>query len=330
MARYASIDIGTNTVRLLIADVENDGTLTPVAVERAITRLGGGYREERGIAPDAIERTVNALNGFAGSIERYCIDGVHAVATSVVRRAKNRDDFTRRVRESAGIDIAVIGGDEEARLSTLGVLSILDDRRGRSFIVDIGGGSTEYIAVVGGEVAGTWSLEMGVVHLTERYLKGDPPEEGELREMEGEIDGNLEGLKGEIEAEGIDFSLYCGSAGARFIGTAGTVTTIAAIDQNLSRYTPERVNNYRIDRSRIEAHYHRLASQTLEERRAIPSLERGREDLIIAGASIVLETMKMFGFDEMTVSDSGLLEGILIDRVRGPVEGCQTKMSQEV
>ncbi|MCK5307619.1 MAG: Ppx/GppA family phosphatase [Zetaproteobacteria bacterium] len=315
--RYASIDIGTNTVRLLIADLENNGTLTPVTVERVVTRLGGGYTEESGIASDAIERTVNALKGFADSIKRHGVDDIDAVATSVVRRARNGVDFTGRVRERTGIDVAVIDGGEEARLSTLGVLSILDDRKGRSFIIDIGGGSTEFIAVDGGDVAGTWSMEMGVVHLTERFLRHDPPEEGELMEMEGAITGTLKTLKGAIKEDGIDSHLYSGYSGigkSRFIGTAGTVTTIAAIDQDLTSYTPESVNNYRIDRGKIEWHYHHLASMTLEERRAIPALEEGREDLIIAGTAILIETMKAFKFDETIVSDSGLLEGILLDR----------------
>jgi len=315
--RCASIDIGTNTVRLLIADVGSNGTLTPLTVERVVTRLGGGYSEEGGITATAMDRTVKALHGFAETIKRYGVEDIYAVATSVVRRAGNGIDFTGRVREGTGIEIAVIDGDEEARLSTLGVLSILNDRSGRSFIVDIGGGSTEFICVDGGDVGGTWSMEMGVVHLTEQLLLHDPPEEGELRALEGLVVATLKALRESMEEDGIDPSLYSGSSatgGSRFIGTAGTVTTIAAIDQNLTVYRPESVNNYRIDMERMEAHYRRLASQTLEERRAIPALEEGREDLIIAGTVIVVETMKAFQFNEIIVSDSGLLEGILLDR----------------
>ncbi|MCP3676879.1 MAG: exopolyphosphatase, partial [Deltaproteobacteria bacterium] len=251
------------------------------------------------------------------SIKRYGVDDIEAVATSVVRRARNGADFTGRVRERTGIDVAVIGGDEEARLSTLGVLSILDDGGERSFIIDIGGGSTEYICVDGGDVAGTWSMEMGVVHLTEQFLRHDPPEEGELMAMEGAITGTLKILKGGMEKDGINPSLYSGSSETGktcFVGTAGTVTTIAAIDQELTLYTPESVNNYRVGMGAIEGHYRHLASMTLKERRAIPALEEGREDLIIAGAAILIETMKAFKFEEIIVSDSGLLEGILLDR----------------
>ncbi|MFQ5329376.1 MAG: exopolyphosphatase [Thermodesulfobacteriota bacterium] len=317
--RHASIDIGTNTVRLLIADLESSGTLMPVTVERVVTRLGGGYSEEEGIAPGAVERTVKALQGFSDSIRRYEVDGTCAVATSVVRRAVNGKSFTESVRKQAGIDVAVIGGDEEARLSTLGVLSILDDRKGRSFIIDIGGGSTEFIAVDGEAVAGTWSMEMGVVHLTERFLLHDPPDEGELRALEDSVAHTVNALREAMEEGGIDTFLYSDApkgGGTRFVGTAGTVTTIAAIDQALTVYTPESVNNYRIERGKVEGHYRRLSSMTLDERRAIPALEDGREDLIIAGLAILLETMKTFEFDEIIVSDSGLLEGILLDQSR--------------
>ena len=317
--RIASIDIGTNTVRLLVADAAEREALDAVAVERAITRLGGGYSDEAGIASDAMERTVEALRGFAQSAERYGVEEIRAVATSVVRCAINGGDFVRRVRDETGIDVSVIDGKEEARLSTLGVLSILDGEGERFIIIDIGGGSSEYIAVERGRVVGSWSLEMGVVHLTERHLRHDPPGEGELRSLADDIKRSLKVLLKEMEADGFDITLYTGPSGARFVGTAGTVTTIAAIDGGLSRYSPEKVNNYRMGRERVEEQYHALAARTLAERRAIPALEKGREDLIIAGIAITVETMKLFAYQEMTVSDSGLLEGVLIDTITGPI-----------
>ena len=316
--RRASIDIGTNTIRLLVADVAESGALKTVTVERAITRLGGGFSDEAGITPDAMERAIEALKGFAQSADRYGVEDIRAVATSVVRRAGNGGDFVRRVREEAGFDVTVIDGKEEARLSTLGVLSILDGEGERFIIIDIGGGSCEYIAVEKGRVVGSWSLEMGVVHLTERHLRHDPPEERELRSLADDIKKSLKILLKEMEADGFELTLYTGSAGARFIGTAGTVTTIAAIDRGLSIYSPDKVNNYRIGRERIEEQYCSLAALTLAERRAIPALEKGREDLILAGIAITVESMKLFAYPEMTVSDSGLLEGVLLDRIAGP------------
>lgn len=316
MSRYASIDIGTNTLRLLVAEVDNN-KLKPLVVKRIITRLGGDFKEDVGIAESSMQRAVDALKIFANIIKEYNVKEVFATATSVVRRAKNRDRFIQRVFDETDIKINVISGDEEAGLSLLGVLSVVDSKDKKCLVIDIGGGSTEFIAVENNKMLSSWSMEMGVVHLTEEHLKSDPPARHELDVVEYEINGVIEELKLKIYDLGFlnpHFELRTPNS-ALFIGTAGTITTLAAIDQNLETYAPEKINNYVLEYDAVKRIYNHLSSIPLKERQKILSLEKGREDLIIPGAAIVLKTMDAFGFDSITVSDAGLLEGILLKQV---------------
>ncbi|MBI5893701.1 MAG: Ppx/GppA family phosphatase [Deltaproteobacteria bacterium] len=316
-----SASIGTNTLRLLVAEMGDIDSghkcplLQPLVVKRIITRLGGDFKEDVGIAETSIERAVDALKVFANIIKEQDVKDVFAFATSVVRRAKNKDKFIKRVFDETGIKINIISGDEEAGLSLLGVLSVIKNKNEKCLVIDIGGGSTEFIAVENDKMFGAWSMEMGVVHLTEEYLKSDPPAKNELNAMEREINGVIKKLKDLMNRDlPSAFSLLpCAS----FVGTAGTITTLAAIDQNLETYAPEKVNNYVLDYDSVKRIYNHLSSLPLKERQKILSLEKGREDLIIPGAAIVLKTMDVFGFDSITVSDAGLLEGILLKKVIG-------------
>src|SRR3989304_8130126 len=314
--RWASIDMGTNTLRLLIADIDNK-RLKSVFLKRIITRLGGGYTKTAGITDEAQERTIKALKLFSEKLKEYRVEEVRAVATSVVRRAKNREEFLGGVREQTGLEVSTISGDEEARLSLRGVLSVIGHHNKRCLVVDIGGGSTEFIAVADGKMAGAWSLEMGVVHLTEKYLKTDPPTKEELGNMEREIEGIISDLRCKILDSGIfSFNSRLSTLNSQlFVGTAGTITTLAAIDQCLEKYEPDKINNYILKYAAIKKIYKHLASLHLRQREEILSLEKGREDIIIPGAAIVLKAMEGFGFTSITVSDAGLLEGILIDRM---------------
>lgn len=310
--RYASIDIGTNTLRLLIAEIDNK-KFKAVFLKRIITRLGGDFKEDIGIAASAQEKTIKALELFSEKIREYGVKEVKAVATSVVRRAKNREAFLKNVLERTGIDVKVISGDEEARLSLLGVLSVIKDARKKCLVVDIGGGSSEFIATDNGKMLGAWSMEMGVVHLTENYLKTDPPTGHELNAMENEIKEVIANLK-DLMSQSLP-SAFSLEPSALFVGTAGTITTLAAIDQGLEKYAPEKINNYILSCGAIKKIYRHLASLPLKQREEILSLEKGREDIIIPGAAIVLKAMEGFGFDKITVSDAGLLEGILLDGI---------------
>lgn len=313
--RYASIDVGTNTLRLLIAELDGD-SLRPFFYKRKITRLGGGYDEAIGISNEAAERTFAALGEFRKHIDEAGVTTVLAFATSVVRRAKNREWFREEVKKKTGIDITIIQGGEEARLSLQGVLSVIDDRDGKKLVIDVGGGSTEFIATIGAEMAGGWSMELGVVHLTEKYLNGDPPSRTELNAMEDEIQGVIADLKGRMLGDGIDPLDFSGKRGSVFVGTAGTITTLAAIDQDLEVYDRAKINNCTLSKERIAEMYNRLCSMTLKERQTVLSLEKGREDLIVPGSAITLLTMEAFGFSSAKVSDAGLLEGIILDKVK--------------
>lgn len=316
--RYASIDIGTNTLRLLVAELDGN-RLRPLAAKRIITRLGGDFKEDVGIAEFSMQGAADALRIFAGIIRDYDVQEIFAAATSVVRRAKNKEAFIKRVFDETGIKIRVISGDEEAELALLGVLSVI--KKGTDFksvpmclVIDIGGGSTEFIAAEGGKMLGSWSMEMGVVHLTENYLKSDPPSHAELNAMEHEINGVISDLKGFMKR---DLPLATSLQPSAFlIGTAGTITTLASIAQKLEIYTPERINNYILKYDAVKDIYKNLVSLTLTERQKVLSLEKGREDLIIPGTAIVLKAMESFGFNDMLVSDAGLLEGILIKQLQ--------------
>lgn len=315
--KYASIDIGTNTLRLLIAETGSSGRLAPLVYRRAITRLGGSYTESAGIDPMSAQRTFAALEEFKRVIDEVGVESVEAAATSVVRRARNKKWFLSEIEKKTGIRVSVISGDEEARLSLLGVLSVLNDKRGRRLVMDIGGGSTEFIATDDSGIRGVWSMEMGVVHLTETHLKSDPPSDAEIKALRGEIGAVMGELKAGMANAGVNPADYSMASGAVFVGTAGTVTTLAALDQGLEVYDRTRINNATLSRPRVERLYRYLVGLTLRERQTAANLEKGREDLIISGALIAVAAMDEFGFEEIKVSDAGLLEGIII-------AGCHT------
>lgn len=321
---YASIDIGTNTLRLLIAELPEPttgkGELKPLEYTRRITRLGGGYTKEGGIARDAADRTLEGLSEFAREIKGRKVKRVRAVATSVVRRAVNGPELIRDILEKTGLEVSVITGEEEARLSLLGALCVVQQRDGQKsgqkkrILIDIGGGSTEFVLATGAELTRSWSIPMGVVHLSEAHLNSDPPLGSELSAMEGEICGTVNDLTTSIKDAGINLENYSQKSSAELVGTAGTVTSLAALELGLKDYDRDQVNNYILSRENTQAAYARLSGFTLAERGRLAPLEKGREDLIIPGAAIVLQVMVSFGFNNLTVSDAGLLEGIIIDR----------------
>lgn len=315
--RLASIDIGTNTVRLLIADIPHDKKIIPVAYERVITRLGGNFKPETGIDKASAERTIKAIEGFGRVIrDTGGVVAVFAVATSVVRRAVNRDLFIAEVLKRTGIRIRVISGVEEAAYSLAGVQSVVG-ASGRSLVFDIGGGSTEFIATEGAATKGAWSMDMGVVHLTEEFLKKDPPGRDDLAGLNKEIDRILTALLHNMKNDGIDPAQYSTAKGASLVGTAGTITTLAAMAQGLEIYEQSKINNFILKKDDVAGALNRLSGLTLEQRKKVLTLEKGREDLIVAGAEIALSAMERFSFDGLVVSDAGLLEGVLIEKAHG-------------
>lgn len=311
--KCASVDIGTNTLRLLIAELTEAGTLKPKLHRRFITRLGGCFTEDSGIDEQSAKRAFTALAEIKSILDIETPDVVDAVATSVVRRAKNSEWFVETGSSKLGTKIKVIDGEEEASLSLLGVASVLSETgAGKNrLVMDIGGGSTEFIFADKEKIKAPVSLELGVVYLTEKFLKSDPPKEAELNALSDEITASINELKDLANARSIDTQEFLSNA--VFIGTAGTVTTLSAMHMELYDYDPDLINGTKLTIEEVEGLFDRLKKQTMRERLQEAALEKGREDLIIAGALIVLLVMKEFGFKEMTVSDAGLLEGIMLD-----------------
>lgn len=303
MSILAGIDIGTNTVRLLIADVKDKYNFKEIRSERRITRLGEGLIENRRLISDAEERTIFVLKEFREILKAYPVEALTAVATSAVREAENGREFVERIKAETDFDVEVISGEEEAKRTFLGVLAGLNNKNGSLLIMDIGGGSTEFIVSRNAEILNTISTGMGVVKLTEKFVKSDPVSDRELEGLRNAIEKEIKGLKDSINS----------ASKATFVGTAGTITTLAAIDQNLTLYKPLCINNYILKKKSVDRIFDNLKSKTIEERLNIPALEKGREDLIIAGTAIVQSVMEDFGFNEMVVCDYGLREGIVID-----------------
>lgn len=306
--KLASIDIGTNTVRLLIADVDGSGNMSDTLIKRVITRLGGGF-DGRRLHPESRKRTMKALIDFAGIITEHSVCTIRCAATSVIREAEDGKDFIDEIRNKTGLSVDVISGELEASLTLKGVISQLDNAENPALVFDIGGGSTEYILAENGKVNGLKSLNMGVVSLTERYLKSDPPSEVDISNINGKVDSFLFALKKEMPS----LDTLDDKSESILVGTAGTITTLAALDLKLDIYDSRKINNYRLSKRAVSRLLDSFVVKTNAERAAMPGLEEGRADLIIAGTIIVLRTMEDFGFDEMVVSDYGLLEGLLID-----------------
>ena len=299
----AGVDIGTLTCRLLIARVSEAGRLTELRSDRRIVRLGEGVDHNRRLRPDAMDRVISTLVDWRKVIETYQVDGQIAVATSAVRDAKNRDEFLGRVKREAGFEVELISGEEEARRTMLGIRSGLPESVSNILGLDIGGGSTEFILDRPGSASIVRSIDIGVVRLTERMLSHDPPTEQELQAAREAIKKETEQLRG----------LLGDLSGATFVGTAGTITTLAAMAQRLRTYLPARIHNYRLSLDTIKEIECDLVSRSKEQRKGMPGLEPGREDVIVAGALILRTVMETLGYRDCLVSDLGLREGVLID-----------------
>lgn len=302
--RVATIDLGTNTVRLLVADV-SAGTSAWLTIDQhqRVTRLGEGLAATGRLAEAPASRTAAAVGEYVARAVAAHADRILIVATSAVREADNGADFAAALQKATGQPVSVISGAEEARLTLRGVMHGLGEGPGTFVTFDIGGGSTEYVLAREGRVAAAVSLRLGVVPLAERFAFPDGVEWARYATMSAQVRTQL---FAELPAAIRD-------AGVRLVGTAGTVTTLAALDLGLTAYDPERVHGHRLHRDAVERWRERLGALTVAERGAWPCLEPGRADLIIPGTAIVIETMACLGADTLTVSEYGLREGILLD-----------------
>lgn len=295
--RVATIDIGTNTVLLLIAEVGPTG-LVAVDERATITRLGQGVDRTRTLHPDAVARTSEVLSSYAAAVAAAGCERVAVVGTSAMRDAGGAGALHDQVRRQLGVDVRTISGDEEARLTFRGALSGLD-ASGSVTVFDIGGGSTEIVSgdVATGAIDFATSLDIGGVRLTERVPTSDPPTAAELARVRAAADEALAALP---VSRSVDAP----------IGTAGTVTTIAAVAEAMHPYDGARVHGLWLDRALVEATFARMASLPLAERARLPGLEPKRADVIVAAASIVLAVLDRLGAQGMRVSDRGVRWGL--------------------
>jgi exopolyphosphatase/guanosine-5'-triphosphate,3'-diphosphate pyrophosphatase len=311
MPRFASLDVGSNTVRLLIAERLSSREFRPLRVERIITRLGGAFSAAGGLNESSMERTVEGIRTLADLSKKDGVKKVFAVGTGVLREAKNQESFMERVERRTGIPLRLLSGVEEANLMLQGVLGSLKDKTLPRLVTDVGGWSTEILWVEGEVPRETVSLRLGVVELTEGFLKGDPPLNREL----GELETHSRSLLREIGEQWKNAGRRVRDLHPNLIGTAGTATTLAAIDLGLTPYDPQKVNGHLIPLHDLKDIYHRLRSLPVRERQKVPGLEKGREDLIIAGAVILLNLLQVFDLTTLEVIDSGLLEGVLLEGI---------------
>ena len=303
MMRLAGVDIGTLTCRLLIADLLPSGRLREVRSERRILLLGEGVDQTKRLSVVAMDRVLQCLSEWRALIDASHVDATAVVATSAVRDAVNRDEFLDRVKREAGFEVELISGEEEARRTLLGIRSGLPHGVTNLLALDIGGGSTEFILDRPGQKPVVHSIDVGVVRLCERLLHHDPPTNEEIRQAR-------EWVARETKAAVAGMDNY---QTATFVGTAGTITSLAAMAQKLPTYEPARIHNYTLQLDTIQELEQTLLSRKKTDRVGLPGLEKGREEVIAAGAIIIRTIMETLGITRVLVSELGLREGVLID-----------------
>ena len=303
--RVAVVDCGTNTIRLLVADPGADGSLKEVERRLELVRLGQGVDATRRFHPDALTRTLAAVDSYAARIRDLGVDRVRFLATSAARDVSNRDELFEGVRDRLGVDVDVISGDEEARLSFLGALSGGPVAAGPVLVMDVGGGSTELIlGDLDGSVRVARSLDMGSVRIRERFLAGDPPTASEIADARDFVDGLL-------DASGVPI----GEA-ATWIGVAGTSTSLSALAQGLTTYDRVWVHNSTVEVAEISRLSEQLLAMKVAEVMAMyPMLQRLRAEVICAGALIVAQVAARLGV-AMTVRETDILDGATLELLR--------------
>ncbi len=307
MTRIAAIDVGSLTVRLAVAEVEGAGRFRVVCRRRAITRLGEGVATAGRLSPAAVARTLTALAGFGRELAAREVVRTRGVATQAVRQAADGGEFLAQAGAALGVPVAVISPEEEAHLTLQGVLSALEPgilASGPVVLFDLGGGSTEFVLLIPGHAPVFAGLPLGVVSLTEAYPLGDPPEADRLAGLQEVVARQLE-------------IFYKNNFMARLaspptlVGTAGAVTTLAAMAQELRVYEAARVNNYRLTKVRLKELARLIYCLPGERRALLPGLEPAKAAVMVAGVLVVLEILATFSQDALIAVDAGLLEGML-------------------
>jgi exopolyphosphatase/guanosine-5'-triphosphate,3'-diphosphate pyrophosphatase len=299
--RVAAVDVGTNSTRLLVADIDGAASrLTTIDRRTRITRLGQGVHDARRLDPEAIMRTLGVLEQYAQAIAEHGVTRVRMTATSASRDASNRDEFFDPAERLLGVRPELISGEEEAALEYSGATHDLTEPE-PYLLIDVGGGSTEFIAG-GRSPEGLVSVDVGCVRLTEQYLHSDPPTPEELSVAVSVVRDHL---------ADVDRAVPGAVHAKTLVGTAGTVWTMGAIELGVDASESERIHHTRLSRSAAEDIFRTLATETIEERRHNPGLEPGRVDVIVGGVIVVVAAMRHWAFDEMLVSEADILDGLV-------------------
>ena len=300
--RVAAVDCGTNSLRLLVADVDpGSRALSDVVRRMEIVRLGQGVDATGRLSAEALARTLRALRSYASVIHSASASAVRMVATSATRDAANAQAFLAGVRDVLGIEPEVLTGEEEARLSFTGATTELAGRVAQPCLVaDIGGGSTEFVVGDQDSVYGAVSVDIGCVRMTERHLRGDPPTPREVAAARADIDAALDGVAAQVPV---------GEA-RTLVGLAGSVTTVGALALGLESYDPALIHHARVSVAAAREHTARLLGQTRAERARLGVMHPGRVDVIGGGALVLMRIMERFGFADVLVSEHDILDGI--------------------
>ena len=298
---YAAIDCGTNSTRMLIAN-----KFETLDRQMKITRLGQGLDQSGELSNQAMSRVIDVLKDFRRSLDKHEVSEVRMVATSAARDASNSEDFFNKVESTLGVRPELLTGEEEGRLSFQGAIAELDPSQGPFLILDIGGGSTEF--VFGTEKAeNVYSSQIGCVRLTEEFFENDPPLPEELHACLSVVGGHVDDALREIPNIGDEVTL---------VGLAGTVSCIAAIEIGLEKYDREKIHHFHLSKDAVEDVFRTLATENKFERMSNPGLEEDRADVIVAGTAILVKVMRQLQLTECLVSESDIMDGILHSMLR--------------
>jgi exopolyphosphatase / guanosine-5'-triphosphate,3'-diphosphate pyrophosphatase len=309
--KLATMDIGSGTVRVMLGHQENGGRFERGSVHRTITRLADDFADGH-IAASSMDRTVAAAKLLAQEARAFGAVEIRVSCTGVARRADNAAEFLSHLRDQAGLSPVLITGELEAAISSLGAateLGFLD----RSFLLlDVGGFSTELAHVELGKVIGSISVDIGSVMLAQQYLESDPPTRTELNRCGGAVRTQLEKLRVLGDLSSVE----------TLVGTAGSITNLAAMSLKMERYEPGRLNRVSLERAKIQDLIDLLVSMPAADRLALPGLEKGREDTLPAGGIIAREVLDFLSRPKLVVTEGGVLEGLAVWEAWPPGEGC--------
>ncbi len=301
--RISSIDIGTNTILLLVAEIDSNGIVRVIHDEQVIARLGKGVDEHRIINRETFHRVAGYLQSYHNISRKLQSEKIIAVGTSALRDAANKKEFCEFIRQNVGINIEILSGEDEAEWTCRGAVAGINTTPQGFTVLDIGGGSTEIISCIGSQILHKVSLDIGSVRVTERLLRASPPTFPEITETRKLIHRYF---------EPIDF-LRNGLSQA--IGVAGTVTTLAAMQLQLPQYDPQKVHGYQLRFNDVLQSFNLLRGKTIDEIKSIPQISAGRADIILAGVIILQEFMDAAHLEKITVSDRGLRYGIVLREI---------------